>query len=293
MRVCLSVLAGALLTTCEGAGPGDDAPTRILFYSERDGNAEIYVMNIDGTAPERLTFHSASDVDPDVSPDGRMIVFTSDRDGDRDIYTMPLAGGEPTNLTQHDSADAWARWSPDGRRIAFHTNRDGDFEIYTMAPDGSDVARVTSYEGFDLFADWTPDGAELLFRRDRDLWVANADGTAPHRLTQSEGGDQMAVASPEGGMIATGSGRDGYFAVYLMNADGSEQRSLTPLASGADTTGFLNGWPAWSRDGRLFMTSSSSETGGDPEIFVMNIDGSGRVRLTNAPGMDGSPRPFR
>ena len=282
-----------LLLACGSDSPAPAAgPSRVLFYSERDGNAEIYVMNADGTAAERLTFHSASDIDPDISPDGRTIVFTSDRDGDRDIYTMPITVGEPTNLTSNEVDDGWPRWSPDGQRIVFHTNRDGDYEIYSMAADGSSLVRLTSHEGPDVFPDWTPDGTQLLFRRDLDVWIANADGTEPRRLTEREGGDQMAVASPDGRMVATGSGRDGYFAVYLMNADGSQQRSLTPLAPGADTAGFLNGWPAWSRDGRLFMTSAGPETGGDPEIFVMNADGSGRVRLTTTPGMDGSPRPF-
>lgn len=295
IAVWCPLLVATFLTACEGSGSREDsgAPTHILFYSERDGNAEIYVMNVDGTAARRLTFHSASDSDPDISPDGRLIVFTSDRDGDPDIYLMPIDGGEPTKLTRNDSTDGWARWSPDGRRISVHSNRDGNFEVYTMAADGSDVSRVTSYEGLDIFADWTPDGAQLLFRRDLDLWIANADGAEPRRLTESEGGDQMAVASPDGGRIAVPTRRDGYFALYLMNADGSELRNLTPLAPGADPTGILNGWPAWSRDGRLFLTSADAETGGDPEIFVINPDGSGRTRLTNAPGMDGSPRPFR
>jgi Tol biopolymer transport system component len=288
------LLWAALLTACESSAPRDAevAPSRVLFFSERDGNAEIYVMNVDGTSPERLTFHSARDVDPDVSPDRRLIVFTSDRDGDADIYVMPITGGEPTNLTGNDAVEGWARWSPDGRRIAFHSDRDGNMEIYTMAADGSDIRRVTSYDGPDIFADWTPDGSELLFRRDSDLWIVKADGTEPRRLTTSEGGDQMAVASPHGGTIAAASRRDGYFALYLMNHDGGEQRNLTPLPAGVDGAGILNGWPAFSRDGRIFMTVAGPETGGDPEIFVMNADGSGRVRLTNAPGMDASPRPF-
>jgi Tol biopolymer transport system component len=41
------------------------------------------------------------------------------------------------------------------------------------------------------------------------------------------------------------------------------------------------------------MTVADAETGGDPEIFIMSVDGSGRTRLTDSPGMDGSPRPFR
>ena len=54
---------------------------RIAFYSERDGNAEIYVMNADGTGVTRLTRHERGRRLPAWSPDGRTISFDSDRDG--------------------------------------------------------------------------------------------------------------------------------------------------------------------------------------------------------------------
>ena len=75
----------------------------IAFDSERDGRAEIYVMDSDGSNPRRLTDHSAEDRSPSWSPDGRHIAFESNRDGDWEIYVMDIAsytGGEPTAVAE-------------------------------------------------------------------------------------------------------------------------------------------------------------------------------------------------
>ncbi len=267
-------------------------PTRVVFHSVRDGNAEIYVMNVDGTGAIGLTLHSAQDTDPDISPDGRHIVFTSDRDGNGDLFTMDVAGGDATNLTRHAADDGWGRWSPDGSRIAFHSDRDGNYEIYVMNADGSGVTRITEHGGEDVFPEWTPDGSRLIFRRDHDLWMMMLDGTDARQLTDAPTNDQMAVVSADGQRIAFATRRDGYFALYVMNADGTEQRNLTPIAEGDEADKLLNGWPAWSRDGRIFFSSARSTTAHDAEIFVVNADGTGLTRLTTAPGMDVSARPF-
>ena len=65
---------------------------KIAFYSFRDGNAEIYAMNSDGSNQIRLTFNEADDVRPVWSPNGQQIAFQSDRDGNEEIYVMDADG---------------------------------------------------------------------------------------------------------------------------------------------------------------------------------------------------------
>ncbi len=63
---------------------------KIAFFSDRDGNYEIYMMNADGSSQQRLTSNQADDLNPVFSPDGSKILFHSNRDGDFDIYLMDL-----------------------------------------------------------------------------------------------------------------------------------------------------------------------------------------------------------
>jgi WD40-like Beta Propeller Repeat len=87
---------GQQLRAQTGVGPhGGGPPGSITFYSARDGNNEIYVINADGSDPFRVTNDPASDVDPDISPNGGQIVFTSNRTGNNDIYIVGSSGGEP------------------------------------------------------------------------------------------------------------------------------------------------------------------------------------------------------
>ena len=83
-------------------------------------------------------------------------------------------------------------------------------------------------------------------------------------------------------MIAFMSTRDRYPSVFLMAADGSGQRNLTP-----GNANFNSRAPSWSKSGRqIYFTTSRPSTGFDTEIFVMNSDGSEVTNITNSPGID-------
>ena len=64
---------------------------KIAFISDRDGNYEIYMMNRDGSAQQRLTSNPADDLHPVFSPDGQKILFHSNRSGSYDLYLMDLS----------------------------------------------------------------------------------------------------------------------------------------------------------------------------------------------------------
>ena len=73
-----------------------------MFVSNRDGNAEIYVVDRDGDNLTRLTNNRAQDSSPRWSPDGDWIVFSSNADGDFDLFVMDDKGGNQKRLTNND-----------------------------------------------------------------------------------------------------------------------------------------------------------------------------------------------
>jgi Tol biopolymer transport system component len=76
---------------------------KISFYSTRDGNTEIYIMNVDGSEQINLTNSPANDGNPSFSPDDSKIVFISDRGGNGryDICLMNTGGSDQVKLTDY------------------------------------------------------------------------------------------------------------------------------------------------------------------------------------------------
>lgn len=289
--IAVAVMAAAVAGSQGASGQGRGVPGEIAFFSARGGNNDIYIMHWDGRDPFQVTSDPASDVDPDISTNGRDITFTSNRTGNNDIYVVGSAGGSAVNLTNDPANDMWPRWSPDGRHIVFHSNRDGNFEIYVIDAFGGAVRRMTDYPGIDQFPDWSPDGRHIVFRRDFDIHVLEVASGQVRRLTERSALNQMGAWSPNGHQIVFMSTRDGYPSVFLMNADGSGQRNLTPKTAGDASSDWVSRAPSWSTNGRhIFFMSSRPSTGLDTEVFVMNADGTGVTRLTESIGMDGSPR---
>ena len=153
-------------------------------------DAEIYLVNADGSGRQNLTNHPALDRFAAWSPDGSKIVFTSDRDGDNDVYIMNRDGSEVTRLTDSSADDIQPDFSPDGTSIVFVSERDGNPELYTMHADGSNLKRLTFSDARDGLPAWSPHGDLIAFTTYRhgdgdkgDIYVISIDGTGERRLT--------------------------------------------------------------------------------------------------------------
>ena len=127
---------------------------KIAFISERDGNAEVYLMDAEGTDQTRITETEAAEYDLDWSPNGKRLLFISERDGNAEVYVLEMDGNEQTRLTQNSAKDAQPRWSPNGKRIVFVSYLDGDGEIFVMEDDGADQVRLTNNDHEDTDPSW-------------------------------------------------------------------------------------------------------------------------------------------
>ena len=117
--------------------------SRIAFVSSRDGNAEIYVMNADGTGTTRVTNDPQSDGRPSLMPDGQSLVFHSSRTaGKQQIWAVNVDGAGLTQLTR-DSVNSSPAMSPDGQTIAYVSTRNKDGDIWLMNRDGTNQRQFT------------------------------------------------------------------------------------------------------------------------------------------------------
>lgn len=156
------------LTRDSAAQQLDPAPSpdgsRVAYVTDRDGNLELYLMNADGSNPQRLTNSTATEGAPSWTPDGGKIVYASNAAGAATgtfhIWIMNADGSGQRQLTQGASNDFQPAVSPDGKTVAFTSDRDGgsNYNIYLMGVDGSNPHQFTKEPVPETSPVWLPDG---------------------------------------------------------------------------------------------------------------------------------------
>jgi TolB protein len=285
--------------------------------------SEIYLMDGDVTAvnggnPRRLTHNSDGDGFPALKPDGKGIVFDSNRlraEGDpvntSDLFVMNTDGTEQTWLTRGSSAT----WAPDGKLIAFHASASGtakpikadpgaatfDSDIFVanlddLLPGVSGRTNITnSPEWIDDDPDWSPVGNSIVFTRHSvndnhqnsttaEIWVTDAAGAAPVRLTANTYEERGPSWSPDGARVVYSCRRGGSdFEICVINAaEAPDETKVQQLTN--NSVGDLT--PTFSPDGDKILFHRQ-EGPGLFELWSLSPDGQGgwtEEQLTNTAG---------
>lgn len=273
-RIVFAAAAAALGTAAPGgtSGAGSTGPQsaagyppaprsglrgKIAFNGFRGG---IWVMNADGSGRRKITNprlapEGATDYDPSWSPDGKRIVFRTDRghyvrdesgSGAQGIFVVDVRTRRERQI-QPRTGGLFPAWSPNGKWIAMTVLAPGGGEsIDVKRPDGTLVRTIRLRTFAGECSTWSPDSTRIAF---------------------------------------CGHSGDGNWAVWVMNADGTDQRQLThpelvqPAGTGGDYPG------AWSPDGKRIAYSSGQHE--SREVWVIDADGTSPRRLTRWPGADG------
>ena len=173
-------------------GVYDPSGQRLAVVVSIDGAPEIFVVDVDGRNPRRLTRDKAIDVSPTWSPDGRRIAFVSDRTGQPNLYVMDADGGNLRRLTFGGGYHTAPAWSPDGRWIAYEKRVAGQFDIWLIDPEGGGEMPLVTHSRSDESPTWAPDGRKLAFHSRRtgrpEIFVVDVDGENVRQITRG-GGD--------------------------------------------------------------------------------------------------------
>ena len=135
--------------------------THIAFIYAED----LWIANIDGSNPIRLTIDEGIESLPVFSPDGKHIAFNAQYDGNTDVYIIPSKGGIPSRLTYHPSGDYVVDFTPDGKNVLFSSRRNSFTnryeQLYTIAINGGNVTQLDIPNA--SWASYSDDGSHIAY----------------------------------------------------------------------------------------------------------------------------------
>lgn len=318
LAVVAAVLLCGIILAAVACASGKNRP--LVFVSDRDGNRDIYAVNVASGDQKNLTESLQNEFNPIVSPDGEVIAFQSGSESNSILETMHVGDRDHTSrqeLTNSNGNDRNQKWSPNEKRLAFIRETADRTNLYVINSDGSNSMSLTSIPA-DEIGGWSPDGKAILFAvRDgkyQGIYRRNPDGVNEFQLTDTS--DYSPRWSPDNTLIAFISSRDDNPEIYIMSADGTNQKRVTntpevehSLSWSPDSTRLLfvsgkgNNAEIFTtdvgnsvlnrlthndvRDNEPVWESNGTRIAfvslldGDSEIFIMNSDGSNQIRLTN------------
>jgi Tol biopolymer transport system component len=245
------------------------------------------LMSLEGEGLGKIPNLPRTALDVSVSPDGHMIAFSKGRW--HGIWTIGVDGTNLQRVLRHTTSPSW---SPDGSRIA--SSEAG--QVYTTDTDGNQ--RQTSrgcgisFGSIIAYPKWSPDGTKILCTSisgsedspsgdARVVWIFPGSDQPGRTVLAGESGVNAwdGAWSPDGTQIAFSRGDTGTvfdpntaspsYDIWIMDADGSNQRPLVESDESADVG------PFWSPDGNMIAYTSVAET---RSVWVVDVS-TGRMRL--------------
>ncbi|MCF6159080.1 MAG: hypothetical protein E3K32_11040 [wastewater metagenome] len=233
------------------AGEGYFSPDGrfLIFQSEQEPENpfyQIYIMNLETEETHRVSPGTGKTTCSFFRPDSNEVLFAS-------THLDPMAKAKQ---------QAEIEFRKSGKKRPFTWDYDDHYDIFSAQRDGSNLKRLTNAVGYDAEGAYSPDGAKIVFCSLRDAYPVGE--LSPDDKKHFE-------RNPA------------YFGeIYIMNADGSDQKRLT------DWPGY-DGGPFFSPDGKRIIWRHFSDDGMLADVYTMRIDGSDTRRLTDFGSMSWAP----
>ena len=268
----------------------------LIFQSERELENpfyQIYILSFDSGDVHRVSHGTGKTTCAFFKPGTDEVLFASTH-------------LDPQALAKQK---AEIEFRASGKQRRYSWDYDEHMDIFSARHDGSGVRRLTSAPGYDAEGAYSPDGRNIVFCSIRDayptnklaeaerkrleadpsyfgeIYIMNADGSEPKRLTRSLGYDGGPFFSPDGKRIVwrrfdeSGAIAD----VFTMNIDGSDARQITKFES-------MSWAPYYHPSGKYVIFTSNKLGFSNFELHIVDVDGrNAPVRVTSTDGFDGLP----
>lgn len=297
--IAVVALHVAVIGAALAAGHVNDAPRRELaFYTHRDGQGQIVLMDVSRRFSVPLLRHDPYVVSLAWSPDGESLAFIAyDHIGGMYAYRLNLADRSVKKSSRKTAKNEGIRWSPDGRYIAFNGYAGPHPAVHLVDTATQSVTQISApHILWNGEPGWSHDGAQLAFsgRGDSvDIYVMPMDclltACAPRLLVDHPAADRQPLWSPSSDRIAFVSDRSGQNAIYIMDTRCEDCRPSVRYVAELRLASTLM---LWSPDGRrLIYTDTPRSVGSALYMAELRCDDcSPTIRRISAPDeIDTSP----
>tara|TARA_Y100001958_G_C21235013_1_gene561252 strand:+ start:1338 stop:2408 length:1071 start_codon:yes stop_codon:yes gene_type:complete len=269
---------------------------KISFISNRDGNREIYIVDLtwmDGYSQwsvsnlKNITNSNENDWTPVFSPVEDKLLFSTyfPETDNYDIFIMDYNGENKENLTNTSSYEKFPQFSPDGSFIIYQGWQGRMMEIFFISLLEKEKINITrNNKSNDIIShgnSFSPDGQSIVFTSERDgnrnIYKMTINGDMIERITSHEADDYEPVFSPDGQSIVFTSERDGNKEIYSIDLETLKIKNLSN-SNGDDWN------PRFYPENQKIVFQSNRD--GNWEIYTMSINGSSQQNISNHPATD-------
>ena len=219
--------------------PAISADHIAFIYAE-----DLWVANLDGSQPRRLTVDEGIESSPMFSPDGKQIAFSAQYEGNTDVYVIPVEGGVPKRLTWHPAADAVRGFTPDGKSVLFASQRvtftNRYAQLFTVPVTGGPATQLEIPNAY--YSTYSPDGKGMAYTPVPDafkqwkhyrggqitnIWLFSFADKSIVKIPKPEGGCNDTQPMWMGNTVYFRSDRNGEFNLFSYDIASKEIKQLT------------------------------------------------------------------
>ncbi len=240
--------------------------TRIAYCREENsGRINIWLCDIDGGNPQRLTDFKSMAVEPNWFPDGKSIIYTKYNDTTTSVLQTTVSPVRTRTIGTYDGLNVGVAVNPNGRSIALVMSRDGSVDLYLRSLSaGGGFRRLTNSRDVEASPVWNPAGNTLCFAAGSysggRLYTISANGGSPSRLPGQKA-DSVKPSWSADNKIVFSTRRDGRYVLSVLdcgnsaaNASHAYRRNPDGLVMAANPGG---NWESasWAPDNRHVVCS--------------------------------------